>query len=75
VTEHSLTPTRELPKSAGFELRSPYETTVPDRGKELIKTDLQMKLTKGCCSRIESRADLALFHYLERGAGVMDETI
>ena len=61
-------------KSAGFDLRSPYETTVPAREKELIKTDLQIKLREGCYSRIERRTDLALFRHLEI-TGIVDETM
>jgi dUTPase len=36
LTEDVLTPTREPPKSAGFDLRSPCDAIVPARGKELI---------------------------------------
>jgi hypothetical protein len=28
LTEHALTPTRESPRSAGFDLQCPYYTTV-----------------------------------------------
>ena len=34
MTEHALTPTRESPRSAGFDYLSPYDTTVPPKGKE-----------------------------------------
>ena len=74
MTEHSLTSTRELLKSAGFDLRSSYEITVAARGKVLIKTDLQMKLTEGCYSRNEPRTDLVLFHHLEI-RGVTEKTM
>jgi hypothetical protein len=33
LTEDALIPTKETPKSAGFYLNSPYDTTVPARGK------------------------------------------
>jgi dUTP pyrophosphatase len=68
-----VTPTRESPKSAGLNLRSPYNTTVPARGKELMKTDLQIKLPVGCYGRIAPRRDWALFHHIDIGAGVSDE--
>jgi dUTP pyrophosphatase len=42
LTQNALTPTKESPKAAGFELRSEYDAKVPARGKELIKTDLQI---------------------------------
>ena len=48
LTEFALTPTQESPRSAGYDLLSPYNTTVPARGKELIATDLQIKLPEGC---------------------------
>jgi len=73
LTEHALTPTRKSPRSAGFTLRSPYDTTVPARGKELIRRDLQIKLPEGCYGRISPITDLALFHHLSIGAGVIDE--
>lgn len=73
LTEHALTPTTESPKSAGFDLRSPLEATVPARGKELIKTDLKIKLPAGCYGRIALRTDLALFHHITVRAEVIDE--
>ena len=47
MTEHALTPTRKSAKSAGLTLRSPYHTTVDAEGKEVIPTDLQIKLQDG----------------------------
>jgi len=75
LTQHALTPTRESPNYAGFDLRSPYETTVPARGKELMKTDLKIKLPKGCYGRIAPKTDLALFHHLKIEAGLVDEDL
>jgi dUTP pyrophosphatase len=73
LTEHALTPTRKSPRSADFDLQSPYDTTVPARGKELIRTDLQIKLPGGCYGRIAPRTDLALDHHIDIGAGVIDQ--
>jgi dUTPase len=42
MTEQALTPTRESPRSAGLTLRSPYNVTVPARGKEVIWADLKL---------------------------------
>jgi len=47
MTEHDLTPTRESAGSAGLTLRSPYLTTLPAEGKEVIPTDLQIKFPDG----------------------------
>ena len=48
LTENALSPTKESPKAAGFNLRSAYDLVIPDGGKELIKTDLEIKLPTGC---------------------------
>jgi len=73
MTELAFTPTRESPRSAGYDLLSPYDTTVPARGKELIATDLQIKLPEGCYGRIAARTDLVLRHHINVGAGVIDQ--
>jgi len=38
MTEHALNPTLESARSAGFTLRSPYDTTLPAERKEVIMT-------------------------------------
>jgi len=73
LTEHALTLTWEWPKFAGFDLWSPYNTTVPARGKEWIKTHLRIKLPVGCYGRIAPRRDLALFLHTDIGARVISE--
>lgn len=73
LTEKALTPKKGSPKAAGFDLRSAYDATVPARGKELIKTDLQIKLPPGCYGRIAPRSGLAVHHHIDVGAGVVDE--
>ena len=73
LTANALTPTKASPKAAGFDLKSAYEATVPARGNEVIKTDLQIKLPPGCYGRIAPRSGLALQHHISVGAGVVDE--
>lgn len=73
LTEKALTPKKGSAKAAGFDLRSAYDMMVPARGKELIKTDLQIKLPAGCYGRIAPRSGLALQHHIDVGAGVVDE--
>ena len=36
LTENAQTATRESPKAAGLDLRNPYDTTVPARGKVIL---------------------------------------
>ena len=73
LSEDALSPTRGSPKSAGFDLRSPRSTIIPAKGKELILTNLQMELPRGCYGRIATRSGMALFHHISVGAGVIDE--
>ena len=74
LTELALTPTRESPRSADFDLLSPYDMTVLARGRELIATDLQIKIPEGCYGRLAARMDLALYHLISIGAGVSTKT-
>jgi len=72
MTEHALTLTQETPRSAGHTLRTPYDTTVPARGKYVIRTDLQIELPGGCYGRIAPIKNLAKFQHISTGAGVID---
>ncbi|XP_073979170.1 uncharacterized protein isoform X2 [Rhodnius prolixus] len=68
----AFVPTKGTTNSAGFDLRSPCDCTVPARGKRLIFTNLQIKLPDGCYGRIAPRSGLSLHHHLDIGAGVVD---
>jgi len=72
MTEHALTPTSESVGSAGLTLHSPYHTTVPAGGKQVIQTDLQIKLPDGYYGRIAPITDLASSHHISIGAGAID---
>ncbi|XP_065220509.1 deoxyuridine 5'-triphosphate nucleotidohydrolase-like isoform X2 [Planococcus citri] len=73
LTEHALPPVKGSDKAAGYDLRSAYEYKVPARGKELIKTDLQIELPSGCYGRVAPRSGLAWKNFIDVGAGVIDE--
>jgi len=72
TTEHALTPTRESAGSARLTQRIPYYTTVPAEGKEVIPTDLHIKLPDVYYGRIAPIINLASSHHLSKGAGVID---
>jgi len=72
MTQHALTTSRESPRSAGLTLRSPYGATVPAEGREVIRTDLQIKLPDGCYGRIAPIIYLVTFHRISIGAMVND---
>ena len=72
MTEHAMTPKRESAGYAGLTLHSPYYTTVPAGDKEVIPTDVQIKLPDGNYGRIAPITDLASSHHISIGAGVID---
>ncbi|OWR41673.1 deoxyuridine 5'-triphosphate nucleotidohydrolase isoform X2 [Danaus plexippus] len=73
ISEHAFPPVKGSDKAAGFDLKSAYDYIVPARGKELIKTDLQIELPSGCYGRVAPRSGLAVKNFIDVGAGVIDE--
>lgn len=53
-------------------LNSAYECVVPARGKQLVKTDLQVEVPEGTYGRIAPRSGLAWKNHIDVGAGVID---
>ncbi|CAG9112696.1 unnamed protein product [Plutella xylostella] len=73
MSEHAFPPLKGSEKAAGFDLKSAYDYVVPARGKELVKTDLQIELPSGCYGRVAPRSGLAVKNFIDVGAGVIDE--
>lgn len=73
MTEHAFTPTRGSKLAAGYDLYSAYEYTVPAKEKILAKTDIQIAVPHGCYGRVAPRSGLAHKHFIDVGAGVIDE--
>lgn len=73
LTENAKDPVRLDPLDAGLDLKSAYDFSVPARGRELIKTDLQFEFPRGYFGKIESRSGLSWKKGIETGAGVLDE--
>lgn len=63
---------RATKESAGYDLCSAYYYIVPPKGKILVRTDIQISLPSGCYARIAPRSSLALEHFIDVGAGVVD---
>lgn len=53
--------------------RSSEDTVVPARGKACVKTDLAMAIPSGTYGRVAPRSGLAAKHFIDTGAGVIDE--
>jgi dUTP pyrophosphatase len=59
-------------KAAGFDLTAAYDYVIPSKGKELVKTDLQVEIPEGCYGRVAPRSGLAIKNFIDVGAGVVD---
>ncbi|XP_036910471.1 deoxyuridine 5'-triphosphate nucleotidohydrolase, mitochondrial isoform X1 [Sturnira hondurensis] len=73
LSEHASAPTRGSARAAGYDLYSAYDYTVPPMEKALVKTDIQIALPAGCYGRVAPRSGLAAKHFIDVGAGVIDE--
>jgi dUTP pyrophosphatase len=68
-----LIPIRSTLKSAGFDLKSSENCTIPARSHKAVKTGIVVTLPPNSYGRIASRSGLSLKHGIEVGAGVIDE--
>ncbi len=72
LTDKAYIPTKETPLSAGYDLYSAYDYIIPSKGKNVIKTDLQISVPFGTYGRIAPRSSLTMFCNINVGAGVID---
>ena len=59
--------------SSSLSLCSAYDCIIPARGKGIAKTDLSIAIPHGTYARIAPRSGLAAKHFIDTGAGVVDE--
>lgn len=71
--EYSLIPQKGTLHSAGFDLKSSENCTIPARTHKAIKTGIIVTLPSCSYGRIASRSGLSFKHGIEVGAGVIDE--
>lgn len=45
---------------------------IPAQGKAIVPTDLAIAVPEGCYGRVAPRSGLAVKHFLDTGAGVID---
>nr|KAF6324411.1 hypothetical protein mMyoMyo1_004194 [Myotis myotis] len=57
----------------GYDLSSAYDYTMPHMEKTLLKTDIQVALPSGCYGRGAPCSSLAAKHFIDVGAGIIDE--
>ena len=59
--------------AAGYDLHSAYDYEIAAHGKVIAKTDLQIRVPDGTYGRIAPRSGLAAKHFIDIGAGVVDQ--
>lgn len=72
LSQNATLPTRATAASAGYDLYSAVEMVVPAKGKAVVPTDLAIAVPEGCYGRVAPRSGLAVKHFLDCGAGVID---
>lgn len=73
LTEHATTPSRGSNRAAGYDLYSAYDYSIGPMDKTLVKTDIQIAVPHGYYGRVAPRSGLAVKHFIDVGAGVVDE--
>lgn len=73
LTDNAVTPQRGSTRAAGYDLCSAYDLVVPSHDKAIVPTDIAIRLPKNCYGRVAPRSGLAAKHFLDVGAGVIDE--
>ncbi|XP_077444125.1 deoxyuridine 5'-triphosphate nucleotidohydrolase, mitochondrial isoform X2 [Stigmatopora argus] len=73
LSEHATRPTRGSAKAAGYDLYSAYNYSIGPMDKAIVKTDIQIAVPHGCYGRVAPRSGLAVKHFIDVGAGVVDE--
>ena len=72
TSSRACIPTRATTEAAGYDLYSARNLLIPAHGGQVVSTDLQIEVPRGCYGRIASKSRLTLNHALEVGAGVID---
>ncbi|NXP43740.1 DUT protein, partial [Heliornis fulica] len=73
LSENAFAPSRGSARAAGYDLYSAYDCVIPPMEKAVVKTDIQIALPPGCYGRVAPRSGLAAKHFIDVGAGVIDE--
>jgi len=73
LTENALPPSKGSKLAAGYDLHSAYDYEIPAHGKVIAKTDLQIRVPDGTYGRVAPRSGLAAKHFIDIGAGVVDQ--
>lgn len=72
LSDHAKLPERASAQAAGYDLFSAHDLTIPAGDKAIVPTDISMAVPAGLYGRVAPRSGLAVKHFIDVGAGVID---
>eukprot|EP00842_Homolaphlyctis_polyrhiza_P006091 jgi/Hompol1/6483/HPOL_005015-RA len=72
LSEYAQLPKRGSAQAAGYDLCSAHDAVVPAHGRAVVPTDLSIALPPQTYGRVAPRSGLAVKHFIDVGAGVVD---
>jgi len=73
LSKAAIVPSRASAGAAGYDLSSAHDLVIPAHGKGIVPTDLSIALPLGTYGRVAPRSGLAVKHFIDVGAGVIDQ--
>lgn len=73
LSNNATVPTRGSELAAGLDLYSAINIIIPSHGKSVVMTDISISIPEGYYGRIAPRSGLAAKHFIDVGAGVIDQ--
>lgn len=73
TSENAFVPTKGSYLSAGFDLHSAYDYIIKPQDKIIAQTDLRIGVPPNTYGRLAPRSGLASKHFIDIGAGVIDQ--
>ncbi|KAK3826818.1 MAG: dUTP diphosphatase [Linnemannia elongata] len=72
LSDKARIPTRGSKHAAGFDLYSAKSMTIPAQSQGIVPTDISIAVPEGTYGRVAPRSGLAVKHFVDVGAGVVD---
>ncbi|KAI8606683.1 dUTPase-like protein [Dissophora ornata] len=72
LSDKARVPTRGSKHAAGFDLYSAKAMTIPAHSQGVVPTDISIAVPEGTYGRVAPRSGLAVKHFIDVGAGVVD---
>ena len=73
LSDNATVPTRGSELAAGLDLYSAVDIIISSHGKSVVMTDISISIPEGYYGRIAPRSGLAAKHFIDVGAGVIDQ--